>query len=56
MHNDQLKDYSEFSGCLPPAVTCVGFDYNGLAGPFSLQQVAGSGLSLNHPLIELVGQ
>lgn len=46
MHNDQLKDYNEFSGCLPPAVTCVGFDYNGLPGPFSLQQVAGSGLCI----------
>lgn len=56
MHNDQLQDYSEFSGCLPSAVTCVGFDNNGLAGPFSLQQVARSGLCFNHPLIELVRQ
>lgn len=44
MYNDQLKDYNEFSGCLPPEVTCVCFAYNGLPGPFSLQQVAGSGL------------
>lgn len=26
MHNDQLKDDNEFAGCLPPAVTCVGFE------------------------------
>lgn len=56
MHNDQLKDYNEFSGCLPPAATYVGFDYNGLPGLFSLQQVAGSGLCFNHPVIELVRQ
>lgn len=56
MHDDQLKDYNEFSACLPPAATCVGFDYNGLPGLFSLQQVAGSGLCFNHPVIELVRQ
>lgn len=41
---------------VPLSSHLCGLVYNGLVGPFSLQQVAGSGLCFNHPLIELVRQ